>query len=88
MYAICSQDIVKSRIKVGYCQVKNIQMKDWGKEGTAIEAVEGKRRKALLCVVNKFTTTQDILRSMHRQEEEFSILWGGWLGHSRAYKTP
>jgi len=49
-------------------------MKDWGKEGTAIEAVEGKRRKALLCVVNKFTTTQDILRSMHRQEEEFSIL--------------
>jgi len=58
VYAISCQDIVKSRIKVGDYQIKNIQMKDWGKEGTTIEAVEGKRRKAALCIVNTFTETQ------------------------------
>lgn len=53
---------MKSRIKVGDCHVKNIQMKYWGKEGTTIEAVDGKRRKAPLCTVNKFTITQNVVK--------------------------
>jgi len=36
--------------------------------------VDGKRKKPPLSTVNKFIDTQDRLRSMHRQEEELSIL--------------